>query len=145
MFIHPRCPCTQASLAELERLLAQAPVQIDVTIACLLPPGANAEWKASPLVRRAMKLPGARVVFDFDGESSRAFGVTTSGEALLYDPNGRLVFQGGLTAARGHEGDNPGKDAILAHLGGERATQKGPAFGCSLHAGRPRREANHVE
>ncbi len=40
-------------------------------------------------------------------------GSSTSGQVLLYDPSGRLAFSGGITAARGHVGDNAGSDAIV--------------------------------
>lgn len=33
---------------------------------------------------------------------------------MVYDRRGRLLFNGGITAARGHFGDNPGVDSIRA-------------------------------
>jgi len=53
---------------------------------------------------------------------------------LLYDISGRLVFDGGITSARGHQGDNAGRSAISALLTGQhdvvvRAT---PVFGCLI-------------
>jgi len=32
---------------------------------------------------------------------------------MLYDKLGQLVFNGGITSSRGHEGDNEGQDAII--------------------------------
>ncbi len=142
MFVHPRCPCTQASLSELERLQARAAGELDVRIAWLMPEGAAADWSDGPLVRRAEALPSAEVVADPGGRTARAFRATTSGEVLLYDPAGRLAYHGGLTAARGHEGDSAGASAVLAHLAGRPAPASGPAFGCSLfHDGPAPREA----
>ena len=48
---------------------------------------------------------------------------------------GSLVFSGGITAARGHEGDNHGRSAIEDHLlhGGARVAHT-PVFGCDLFA-----------
>jgi hypothetical protein len=132
MFLHPRCPCSQASLHELERLQARAPEELSVRIVFVSPRGSLDEWQQTPLVRRAKSLPQASVEFDRGGELARALCGTTSGEALLYDPRGRLAYHGGITAARGHEGDNPGASAILNHLAGRAAEPNAPAFGCPL-------------
>jgi hypothetical protein len=57
-----------------------------------------------------------------------------SGFTLLYDPAGRLRFAGGITSARGHEGDSFGQRRILAVLSGDPADRAdAPVFGCSLH------------
>jgi hypothetical protein len=132
MFVHPHCPCTQASIAELERLQANAAGRIDLLIVSLKPSGSDQGWSNSPLVRRAAGLPGVVVVADADGALSRRFRARTSGETLLYDPAGRLAYHGGITAARGHEGDNPGTGAILTLVAGGDAPATCPAFGCPL-------------
>lgn len=132
MFVHPRCPCTQASLAELERLQARSAGLIDLRIVSLLPPGTDSDWSDTPLSRRAALLPGALLFTDTDGHESRRFHAHTSGETLLYNPAGRLAYHGGITAARGHEGDNPGSDAIASLVSGGDAPTTCPAFGCPL-------------
>ena len=40
----------------------------------------------------------------------------TSGQTLLYDTKGHLVFSGGITGGRGHEGDNTGRESIEKYL-----------------------------
>jgi hypothetical protein len=137
MFVHPRCPCTQASIAELERLQAQAAGQIDIRIALFQPGTESPAWDQTSLTRRAAALPAAVVAVDPDGSEARRFHAQTSGETLLYDPAGRLAYHGGITAARGHEGDNPGSDAILALLAGRTAPTSCPAFGCPLFRSQP--------
>lgn len=137
MFVHPHCPCTQASLSELERLHARCAGQIDVRIACLSPLSATPEWTETSLVQRAQALPGAAVISDRAGDNARLFHVHTSGTALLFDPAGRLAYHGGLTAARGHEGDNPGSDAVLALVTGKGAPAAAPTFGCPLFSHKP--------
>jgi hypothetical protein len=143
MFVHPRCPCTQASLTELEKIQARAAQPLDLRIAALLPDGKPAAWARTPLTRRAELLPGAIITIDAGGSEAARFGVRSSGEALLYDPSGRLVYRGGTTAARGHEGDNPGSDTITSLIAGT-ATNSGanvpatcPAFGCPLFNHQP--------
>jgi hypothetical protein len=56
-----------------------------------------------------------------------------SGETLLYDPHGRLVFRGGLTAGRGHAGDSPGRRAVVACFNEPTPERRDlPVFGCPL-------------
>jgi len=70
---------------------------------------------------------------DDDGVEAARFGAATSGQVILYDRDGRLLFSGGITASRGHAGDNDGRDAIVSLLGGGRGTRhSSPVFGCSL-------------
>jgi hypothetical protein len=52
---------------------------------------------------------------DEDGAEAARFGAATSGQVLVYGRDGALVFSGGITAARGHFGDNEGSKAI-AHF-----------------------------
>jgi hypothetical protein len=71
---------------------------------------------------------------DEGGAEARRFGAATSGQALLYDAAGRLVFSGGITPARGHSGDSAGRDAIIRWVERGTAPQKSAfVFGCSLH------------
>ena len=70
---------------------------------------------------------------DRDGPVARAFGASTSGQTLLYDAAARLVFNGGITAARGHSGSNDGRDALVALLNAAVPRRRTtPVFGCSL-------------
>ncbi len=70
---------------------------------------------------------------DIQGREALRFGAATSGQTLLYDASGRLLFSGGITPARGHAGDNDGSDALLELLsGGSGRHHQTPVFGCSL-------------
>jgi hypothetical protein len=65
--------------------------------------------------------------------AARRFGASTSGQTLLYNMAGRLVFNGGITIARGHSGSNDGRDAVVALLSGLVPMHTiTPVFGCSL-------------
>jgi hypothetical protein len=73
------------------------------------------------------------VRWDVEGREARRFCARTSGQALLYDERGRLAFQGGITSARGHEGDSVGKSRLAALLsGGEADGRTSDVFGCGL-------------
>lgn len=135
IFAHPECPCTRASLAELRELLSQTGRSVDTWIQFRRPGMRPAEAQATGLWRTAAGIPGVTLALDRDGNEIRTFGVSVSGQALLYDPAGRLVFNGGLTAARGREGANAGIEAMRRLLRGETVASgpvRTPVFGCSL-------------
>ena len=139
MLAHPRCPCTRASLRELAKLMAREPGRLTAEVLFFRPEGASETWAHTNLWRAAAEIPGVQVRSDEGGQLARnAFHAATSGQTLLYDAEGRLLFRGGITAARGHEGDNTGESAIRALLAGQGGTQTvagtAPVFGCSLFA-----------
>lgn len=134
MFVHPLCPCSRASLAELERLVAAAGDHpLDVHVVFIAPDGTDSSWHESALVKTARRIPGVNVHIDTNRGETKLFQVRTSGSSLLYDPAGTLVFDGGLTSARGHEGVSAGAQTILALLRGAPAdVQSTSVYGCPL-------------
>ncbi len=133
MFAHPRCPCTSASLDELDRLLCLRPKQLDVHVLFLSPAELGESWPKIRLWRKAAAIPGVTVGLDVDGLQSKLFNSQTSGETLLYSADGVLLFQGGITISRGHSGDNPGLTAIVQILNDGGANNlKSAVFGCPL-------------
>jgi hypothetical protein len=78
-------------------------------------------------------MPGLRVIDDRGSAIAKQFGAATSGQVLVYDDHAQLRFSGGITAYRGHSGDNVGRDLILALERGQRTLLTNtPVFGCSL-------------
>ncbi len=70
---------------------------------------------------------------DDAGSEARRFGVETSGQTLLYDRRGTLIFSGGITGSRGHAGDNAGEAALVDLLTHGAADRHGSnVFGCPL-------------
>ena len=136
--LHPHCACSRATVGELARLLAQAAKPPAVRVLFPRPADTAADWERTDLWRAATAIPGVRVSRD-DGEvETKAFGAQTSGQTLLYDTDGRLLFSGGITPARGHSGDNRGRTAILRLLRGDRgAIVETPVFGCHLTDAKP--------
>ncbi len=138
LFAHPRCPCTRATLDELEQLVAHCQGRLSIHVLFFKPAGTADTWAETDLWRRAAALPGVSVSCDEDGREARRAGAFTSGHALLYDTRGRLLFSGGLTNSRGHAGDGAGRAAVLALLAGEPADRaQTPVFGCPLGDGCP--------
>lgn len=137
LLIHPQCPCSRASLTELNRLAALCPDRAALTVWFLRPPGYTVAWTRTDLWRQASAIPGVSVCVDDNGSLAARLGAATSGEAVLYAPDGRLLYQGGLTGARGHEGDNAGLSAVAALLSGRNdASRQEPVYGCPLTADR---------
>jgi hypothetical protein len=138
VFAHPLCPCTRATLAELERLVASCRDQFDAHVLFIAPEGTDSSWQNTELVRIARRIPHVTVHVDAGRGETDLFQERTSGACLVYDTNGRLLFNGGLTAARGHEGDNPGTDAIRALMARQGEPSATPVFGCPLFEGHDR-------
>lgn len=112
VWLHPRCPCSRATVAELERLLADKPDDVHCQVILTRPADAEASFTQSPLANAVRRLDHVRVVVDAGQHEARRFGVATSGQVLLYDESARLQFAGGITSGRGHEGDNRGAAAL---------------------------------
>jgi hypothetical protein len=132
MWVHPRCPCTRASATELAELMAHVSDRVRAIVLVATPEDAPEGWSRTGLVAELAAIPGVEVVVDH-GRMQRRFGATTSGEVRLYAPSGVQLFAGGITAGRGHEGDNPGRAAIeIFALGAVAPIVLTPTYGCGL-------------
>jgi hypothetical protein len=137
MLVHPQCPCSRASIGELARLMAHCEGRVRAAVLFVRPEGAAAGWEKSGLWADAAAIPGVTVLTDDQGRESQRFGAATSGQALLYGADGRLLFAGGITESRGHSGDNAGESAIQAMvlspaLQGRPEEAVTPVYGCPL-------------
>jgi hypothetical protein len=134
VFLHPHCPCTSATVAGLERVLAAAGSRPrDVRIVVFHPATATPAWSDGGLVERARLLPGAVVHADPGGAEAARFGAVTSGTVLAFDADGVRRFAGGVTPSRGHEGDCPGAAAVESFLrDGTPSPDTFPVFGCPI-------------
>ena len=133
MVLHPHCPCAKAIIGELAVLLARTPPMKTTHVLFHRPAGVAHDWHRTPLWSEAVAIPGVTVSVDQHGVEARRFGVATSGHTLLYDGQGRLQFSGGITASRGHAGDNVGRASLVALLQQRPAArQVTSVFGCSL-------------
>ncbi len=134
MVAHPRCPCTRASLAELDELLRDAPAGVRSYVVFSVPDGVEPGWENGELLDRARAIRGVTAVVDHGGRIAvDAFHVAASGHVLVYDASGALRFSGGITGARGHVGDNVGRQRVLALLTGHRPdADHSHVYGCAL-------------
>ena len=133
IFAHPKCPCTSATLTELDRFLSRnnnVSAMVYFTV-----PSHESDWTQTDNWHRARQIPQATCLSDLGGAEAKKFGAQASGEIFLFDQKNRLLFQGGITGARGHEGDNDGLDqlsAIVQELPVSAKLAKHVVYGCSL-------------
>ncbi|MCU1265595.1 MAG: hypothetical protein JWM21_1913 [Acidobacteria bacterium] len=133
MFAHPHCPCTRASVGELASIMAHSQGRLTAYVLFLKPDGFAPGWEQTELWQSASRIPGVTAVLDGDGNEARLFHAATSGQTALYDPQGLLLFSGGITGSRGHSGDNAGRSAIvsLVNAGVPDRTETS-VYGCPL-------------
>lgn len=133
IFLHPRCPCSRATMSELARAVAKFENPVNITVFFNISDSADSDWKSTSLYEQAARLPSAKLVADVGGEQTKRYGVETSGQVLVYRHDGQLTFAGGVTGSRGHEGDNNGKARLIAAINsGGSVSAKSLVYGCQL-------------
>lgn len=96
-------------------------------------PTLGSGWERTDLWEHAERIPGVLLHADPFGATAELFCAHTSGLTLLYGPDGRLRYFGGITGSRGHEGDNEGAATVLALVDGPPPkTCCAPVYGCEL-------------
>lgn len=146
-FVHPQCPCTRATISQLAEIAATHGAHLSLRIYFYAPSGKPTEWVEGATWRMASEIPGATFIHDTDGQMARAFHAAASGTVYAFNPQGDLLYAGGLTASRGHVGQSTGGDALLQIARGDPPSiRSAPAFGCLIfdegqNQGEPRRSA----
>ena len=93
VYLHPRCPCSRATLDELALVLEQHR-DAEVEIVFVRPPGVEAGWELGELWDRASALSGVRIRVDMDGTEAKAAGAATSGTVIYSNEAGRSALSG---------------------------------------------------
>jgi hypothetical protein len=132
-FVHPKCPCTLASAEMLDRVLTRAGITRPGTVTAHIfqPTAVDHRWARTELVARLERIPAVRCIPDLDGSLSRAFGITTSGHLLVYVAD-ELIFTGGITPSRAHEGDCDASSAAASAFRGKASERRWPTYGCTI-------------
>ncbi len=137
VFLHPECPCTRATLDNLEPVIADRPLSIVIVCPGDFEPSELEEDRNLGSCRQQLyrwkHMPNVTLVCDVDGQESERFRASTSGYCILFDASGSLCFSGGVTSSRGHRGANAGLASLRSIL--ERSGQADttyPVFGCPL-------------
>jgi len=136
MFVHPRCPCTRASISQLVTLKTRHREKLNAYVLLFHAPTTSADWSKTDVWDSAIAIPGVKAIVDTDGTISSSFNALTSGQTYLYDDCGRLVFSGGITPARGQTGPSEGMKTLEAALtalpSGKIQDRTSRVFGCQF-------------
>ena len=111
-----------------------APARSTAAVVVLVRPhGTPNDWDDTDLRRSAAAIPGVTIMIDLDEVEAGLFNAEASGQTMLYDAAGKLPFSGGITASRGHSGDNVGRSSIVSLVTyGIAERSRTPVFGCAL-------------
>jgi hypothetical protein len=125
--VHAECPCSAATLSEAMVVADRCGPAVCLRVLIV---GRTDDGEKSLFP----EMPGQEsVTNDPEGREARLFGAETSGQVVLFDPSGRQRFQGGITAARGHSGDNFGRQRVIGIIQGTKDSEGDfPVFGCRL-------------
>jgi hypothetical protein len=134
MVAHPYCPCTRASIAELSWIMTKLNGQVAATV-LFFEDDDTPDLERSEHWVRAAQIDGVRVVADAQGREANKFGAFTSGQVYLYDGQGWLLFSGGITPSRAHQGDNVGRRRIVDLVTeGTADRDQSAVYGCELRS-----------
>jgi len=133
--INPKCPCTAATVTMLERICAQTKGALHCQVLAYCPEGGDESWTSTRTLRRLGLIPRVAITTDYGGVLARELGLTTSGETILLDREHVIRFHGGITPARGHEGDNLGATTVRELVEEDpTSVTTYPIYGCPLSA-----------
>ena len=133
MVLHPHCPCSRASLDQLASIMTKCNQKLRVQVLFFVPSCFPPKWQETDIWKQASEIPGIQLRLDRDGIEAQKFGAATSGQTYIYDKTGLLKFSGGITASRGHAGENANLDLAFAALRREVANSVfTPVYGCPI-------------
>jgi hypothetical protein len=131
VFLHPKCTCSRASLAQVAKLQSRVPDGFHTILVLWQSPNGNSDWAKLPQPDSGQLLH-YQLVLDNGGLMARRFDAHTSGQAFVYDSRGRLRFSGGLTSSRGDSENGPAFSTLLRVITNPGSSKPMPVFGCSL-------------
>ncbi|GIX00102.1 MAG: hypothetical protein KatS3mg111_3434 [Pirellulaceae bacterium] len=134
VFVHPKCPCSMATIDNLGRLLPRCPANYAVTAIVFVPEGKDKEWATETATFAALeRLPHTRIEFDTGGTRIRQWNVRRSGHVIVKAPDGSVAFSGGITLERGHAGESLGTVSMMRVLMQQSPPARAvPVFGCTF-------------
>jgi hypothetical protein len=113
--------------------MAHSQGRLSAYVVFIKPEGFTQDWNETDLWQNASNIPGVKVILDGNGREAHLFHAATSGQTVLYDAKGLLLFSGGITGSRGHFGDNAGQASIISLVNSAVPDQtETSVFGCPL-------------
>ena len=103
-------------------------------VVATIPETGAEDWPETANVVAAAALSDRDLIIDRGGLIADRFGVVASGTVMLFESAGHNLFLGGITASRGHVGENSGLAALRNLLNGKATSgdRNLPVFGCRL-------------
>jgi hypothetical protein len=130
--VRPDCPTSRATLSEAVRICYRVPGEVKVTALVF---GEDEKSISQNALFAGLAKTKARILSDADGEVARRVGLTNSAQALLFSPNGNLLYNGTITGQPDRLG-NPGEEMVVEIIHGSNSMSINvPPHGCSLQAG----------
>ncbi|MBB65874.1 MAG: hypothetical protein CMO81_12515 [Waddliaceae bacterium] len=136
--LHPLCPCSRATVRELRQIMEQYSTDVQLLVFAYIPDlDDKADWESHDYIETTLKqMPSTIWEWDEKGHNALQLGAHTSGDLRLFDSKRNLIFSGGITPSRGHEGPSIGKESIINYLENREAVQRtAPVFGCPIQDG----------
>jgi hypothetical protein len=141
MFAHPYCECTKASLAELRELAPRLEGKVRSYILFARSAKESVESSRSENRILAESIHGVTIVDDQEAREADRFGATTSGQIMLFDAGGEVLFTGGIGPLPHYAGRSPMLLSLIAAIEslsgggpmGARVQMPNAVFGCELH------------
>lgn len=131
-FLHPKCPCSDATIYELNRLRTSNK-ELKIIAVLSFPENTYSEWKTINRVDNQLsRIEGLEIIEDKNSEMAKDFGGLTSGSCYLFRDS-ELMFAGGITPSRGHLGKTEAHEIISKKASNEDLlVQK--VFGCPINS-----------
>jgi hypothetical protein len=146
MAVHPRCPCSRASLDLLAEIAQSAPSTSSIRLLIFRPEGTGLGWAGETCPPMLEPMWGAIRVDDPGGREAARFGLATSGAVAAFDAAGRLRFLGGLNARRGRVVPSGGAEDVASVLAGREPIRRAAAvFGCAMAGATRRPDSRRAE
>ncbi len=133
VFLHPRCPCSVATLEELRTLTERFAGQVRFVVWVAASRAGDEQGRSWDALA---DMEGVERKIDLQQQEAHRFGAMTSGHVVAFAANGTLIFSGGITGSRGHAGANEGEDLLTTALVGSVTETVAPTFGCAMEARR---------
>jgi hypothetical protein len=132
--VHPHCPCSRATIDALAEVMNRCQGRAMAHVLFFRSADLAEGWERTALWHAATTIPGVTTIVDENGLEASRFGAETSGHVVLFSVSGELLFGGGITVSRGHQGSNLGLESLISCLThGSHDRTPWPVFGCPLH------------
>lgn len=128
MVAHPDCPCTSASLQGLASAAPKLPKGAEVTVVFV----GDRPTEPTKNMHLASGILGAKSEWRTAKVAEQRYGARTSGTLVIYRPDGKVAYDGGITPGRGVLANDFAWRQIDRVITGKPTLETSPVYGCAL-------------